>query len=170
MLDNAINTWVTDQNDKGILNCDNKLDEDTLMWEATLDLDNESSAIRKVLAGSLSGEEAIESCISDLDSVYEEGVKAYATRAKTYINQLYTSLHNSVTDMKVAVALENAYVNVLKVYGYDGSSATTSYMGSYAKAYDLKSYDSVDNYYSAARALLAAVASNCTTFKCNYHF
>ena len=31
-------------------------------------------------------------------------------------------------------------------------------MKSYAKAYDLKSYDSVDNYYSAACALLTAVA------------
>ena len=129
------------------------------MWKATLDLENETSAIRKVLAGSLSGEENIESCIDGLDEVYEEGVSAYADKAKGFINKLYTSLHSEVEDMKVAVALENAYANVLKVYAYDGTNASTKLMGDYAKAFDLKSYDSIDHYYEAVSTLLKAVAA-----------
>ena len=146
ILDNALDAWVKAQSDTGILS-KGKLSTDTLMWEKTLDLTNSESTINKVLNGSLSTEANIKAAVATLDDVYEEGVEAFAASCKQYITEMYTSLHNNAKTMTHAKKLETVYNQLLKVYGYDASSNTSTCMSDAAKAFDLKSYDSINAYY-----------------------
>ena len=163
ILDNAVNAWVKGKNDKGILDTTGKvLSTDTLMWKKTLDLSSTESTIYKVLHGSLSKEADIKAAVSGLDDIYEVGVAEYAAECKTFVDSLYTSLHQEAATMQVAKNLENVYNQLMKVYGYDASSNTSSYMGSVATTFNLKSYDSVDAFYKYFAILLKGYSKDTT--------
>ena len=157
-LDSCIVEWVKNTNDSGVLNAGGLLAENSAMWEEALDLQNSSSIINKILKGSLTKEE-IKEAVSELDNAYKSDVAFFGEKAKEYLDKQYTSLYNNVGDLSTGIALEKIYGSLKSIYGYSSKlEGDKAILGSYANAFDCKTYESVEDYFNATTWLLGLVA------------
>ena len=158
-LDSCIVEWVKNTNDSGVLNAAGLLAENSAMWEEALDLQNSSSIINKILKGSLTKEEKIKEAVSGLDSAYKADVAFYGEKAKEYLDKQYTALYKNVGELSTGIALKKIYESIKSIYGYSSKlEGDNAILGSYANAFDCKTYESVEDYFNATSWLLRVVA------------